>query len=414
MLGGAYLVAYMDRVNISFAALQMNAELGFNATVYGLAGGLFFLSYALFEVPSNVFLARLGARRWVARIMIVWGLLAAGTMFVRTPWQLYTMRFLLGMAEAGFLPGAIYYLAHWFPRSYRGRAISRFYMTVPLAHVVMGAVSGWLLRLDGHDGLHGWQWLFVAQGLPAVFIGLLVLRFLPDTPGTVDWLTVDEKAWLAGELANDAVGIIKPANYQISAVFRDSLVLRLGFFGFLLVGALVAFTLSAPLFLKGATQFDATRIGWITSAGGLLSVLGLLLGGWLSDRSGERFTMMLGSTAVVVVAFLTLAFATSPALVITAYLMLAVGGTSATLGSFMLWPDLLHRRTLAVGTAAINSLSQVGAFAMPYAWGAAKDATGSFRAGLLGAAAVTLIALAVALTVRRHHDLASNAAQLRG
>ena len=217
-----------------------------------------------------------------------------------------------------------------------------------------------------------------------------------------------------GSPASDTAGNTEPVNPRVSMVLRDPLVLRLGLFGFLLVGALVAFTLSAPPFLKGATGWNATRVGWITSAGGILSVLGLLLNGWLSDRRGERFTTMLGSTALVVGAFLTLAFATSPALVIAAYLALAVGGTSATLGSFLLWPDLLGRRTLAVGSAAINSLSQVGAFALPYAWGgAAKDTTGSFRAGLLGAAFVTLAALAVGFTVWRRHGFSPDARQTR-
>ena len=164
----AYLCAYMDRVNVSFASVQMNVDLQFSATIYGLGGGLFFLGYALFEVPSNLLLVRFGARQWLARIMVTWGLLAAGMMFVETPMQFYVMRFLLGVAEAGFFPGVIYYFAVWFPTAFRGRAVSRFYVASPLASIVMGGISGWLLDLNGVGGLRGWQWLFLVQGLPSV------------------------------------------------------------------------------------------------------------------------------------------------------------------------------------------------------------------------------------------------------
>src|SRR5437660_5576264 len=173
-----YGISYVDRVNISFAALQMNRDLHFSATIYGLGGGLFFLGYALFEIPSNLMLVRFGARRWIARIMFTWGLLAVGMMFVRSPMQFYIMRFLLGVAEAGFFPGVLYYLSGWFPVAQRGRAVSRFYVAVPLASVVMGGVSGQLLALDGIGQLQGWQWLFLAEGLPSVLMAFLLLRWL--------------------------------------------------------------------------------------------------------------------------------------------------------------------------------------------------------------------------------------------
>lgn len=197
----AYLFAYIDRVNVSFAAADMNADLGFSATVYGLGGGLFFLGYALFEIPSNLMLVRFGARQWIARIMVTWGLLAAGMMFVQTAEQFYILRSVLGVAEAGFYPGVIYYFSGWFPPCHRSRAVSRFYIAGPLASMVMGAMSGWLLGLDGTAGMHGWQWLFLVQGLPTVLVGLLVLRFLPDAPATVLWLSQPEKEWIHNELA---------------------------------------------------------------------------------------------------------------------------------------------------------------------------------------------------------------------
>ena len=186
-----YGIAFIDRANISFAALQMNRDLHFSATIYGLGGGLFFLSYALFEVPSNLLLVKFGAR-----IMITWGVIAAGMRFVRTPVQFYVMRFLLGLAEAGFFPGVIYYLTFWFPAEVRGRAISRFYVAWPLSTVVMGALAGTLLGLQGKLGLAGWQWLLLLEGLPAIVMGIVIFFFLPDTPRDARWLSAGEKAWI--------------------------------------------------------------------------------------------------------------------------------------------------------------------------------------------------------------------------
>ena len=204
MLGLGYLIASIDRFNVSFAATQMNADLGFSATVYGFGSGLFFLSYALFEIPSGLCVARFTARRWIARIMISWGVLAAATMFVRTPFQFYAMRLLLGMAEAGFFPCAMYCVAHWFPLAYRGRATSRFYAFGGLSIMIMGALSGWLLDLDGLAGLRGWQWLFLAEGMPAIIVGIGVLRFLPNSPAEAAWLAEPERAWIERELAREA------------------------------------------------------------------------------------------------------------------------------------------------------------------------------------------------------------------
>src|SRR5271166_4470088 len=198
-----YGLAYMDRVNISFASLQMNHDLHFSASVYGFGAGLFFIGYALCEVPSNLLLLRFGAKRWLARIMFTWGLLAASMMFVRTPLEFNVLRFLLGMAEAGFFPGVIYYLTLWFPARMRARAVSRFYIALPLSSVVMGSLAGWLLGLGGKLGLAGWQWLFLTEGLPAVGFRLVILKLLPDGPAKAAWLTLEEKAWLQRQLGED-------------------------------------------------------------------------------------------------------------------------------------------------------------------------------------------------------------------
>ncbi|AUW59768.1 MFS transporter [Sphingobium sp. SCG-1] len=402
LLGLGYLIAYMDRVNISFAALQMNADLGFSATVYGLGGGLFFLSYALFEIPSNIFLTRFGARRWIARIMITWGLVATGMMFVQTPLQFYIMRFLLGMAEAGFLPGVLFYLSSWFPNRYRGRAISRFYVAAPVAGMLMGVFSGGLLSLDGAQGLHGWQWLFLVQGLPAVLIAFLVLRLLPDSPGVATWLSDEERSWIERELAREAEEIGEPARHNIFAALANPTVLRLGFFGMLTVGASIALTLSAPQLLHDETQFDPVLIGWIVSAANTLGAIAMLVCGAWSDRRGERWSIMLGSTAILVLAFLALSLSIGqmPLLVVATYMACKVFLSFVSSSSVMLWSDILHPRVRAVSVAAMNTMSQVGGFAMPFAWGVAKDATGDFRVGLIGLAVVTLVAWLIAYQAR--------------
>ncbi len=201
LLALGYGIAYMDRVNISFASLQMNRDLHFSASVYGFGAGLFFVSYAACEVPSNLLLYRVGARRWFARIMLTWGLLAMGMMLVKTPLQFYVMRFLLGMAEAGFFPGVIFYLAQWFPVHMRARAISRFYISLPLASVLTGAIAGALLDLQGKAGLAGWQWLFLVEGLPAVVLGIIFLVYLPAGPAQAKWLTEDEREWIIHHLS---------------------------------------------------------------------------------------------------------------------------------------------------------------------------------------------------------------------
>jgi ACS family tartrate transporter-like MFS transporter len=403
LIGLGYLVSLMDRINVSFAALQMNADLGFSAATYGFGAGLLYLSYAGLEVPSNILLVRFGARRWLARIMITWGVIAAGMMFVKTPMQFYIMRFLLGAAEAGFVPGIIYYLARWFPSAHRGRAISRFYVAGPLGSAVLvGAVSGPLLNMDGLAGLQGWQWLFLVQGSPAVLIGLALLRYLPESPDAASWLSPHERSWLMGELASDAARIEEPASHEVFAAMRHPLVLQLGLIGFLTIGSMVTMALSAPLLLREATGLSATHIGWIVSIGGVLGSACMLWVGWYSDRRGERFRALIVSSVLMGGAFVLMAFAASSLFVVGAYLLYGLSWSSVTLSHISLWPDVLHARLLAVGSAAINSMSQIAAFLMPYAWGVAKDATGSFQYGLIGLAVAMLVSLILTLVLRRH------------
>jgi ACS family tartrate transporter-like MFS transporter len=397
----AYVCALMDRVNIGFAAIQMNVDLGFSATVYGLGGGLFFLSYALFEVPSNILLARFGARRWIARIMITWGLLGTGMMFVRTPMQFYVMRFLLGAAEAGFFPGVIYYLSHWYPRSHRGRAFSIFYAAVPLSSVVMGSLAGVLLGLDGRAHMKGWQWLFLIEGLPAVFMGIVIFACLPDTPKRASWLRTEEKDWLEGQLVSEAAAIGEPESHNVLAALRHPLILQFSLIGFLVLFCSITFTLSAPLVLKELTNTSAAEVGYLVGIGGILAALGTLLSGRFSDGRGDRFGPILVGTTLLGVAFVILAFAPSTAIVVLAYFVFASTWPAVASSLTMLWPEAIHVRQLAVGAAAINSIANLGSFIGPYLWGVTRDAAGSYRPGLLALGAIAIVTLLPMLLLRR-------------
>jgi len=392
LIGLGYLFSLMDRLNISMAALQMNMELKFSATVYGAGAGAFYLAYALFEVPSNMLMTKVGARKWLARIMFTWGILAASMMLVRTPFQFYLVRFLLGVAEAGFFPGVVYYLSHWFPRVQRGRAISRFYFFGPLSSTIMGFASPPLLGLHGAVGLSGWQWLFLVEGLPATFIGIAIFLMLPDSPKTAKWLTPPQSDWIERALEADRKRMRTTEKESLAAALAHPATLRLGAMGFLAIGSMVTYALSAPLMLKEA-GYTSGQIGDLVAIGGVLGAVGMLVTGWISDRQGERFTSMWIWTTLMGLSFAITAAASSPKILAAAYLLYGLSWGSVTLSQVSAWADLLQGRVLALGCAAINSLSQIGAFVLPLAWGKAADATGGYHAGLIGLTVATAIAL---------------------
>ena len=214
-----YIVSWLDRVNVGFAKLQMNSDLGMSETAYGLGAGIFFIAYAVCEIPSNFLLVRFGARLWIARIMITWGLISAGMMFVQGETSFYVMRFLLGAAEAGFLPGIVYYLSQWFPRFHRARAVSWFMIGIPLSIVFGGPLSGWLLGFEGHLGLHGWQWMFLLEGFPTILLGFVVLAYLTDRPEQAKWLDANARHWLITTLARERANM--PPDVSPFAVVKD-------------------------------------------------------------------------------------------------------------------------------------------------------------------------------------------------
>jgi ACS family tartrate transporter-like MFS transporter len=400
MIGLGYGVAYMDRVNIGFAATRMNADLHFSATVFGLGGGLFFLAYALFEVPSNLLLVRIGARRWLARIMLTWGLLAVGMMFVRTPLEFYVMRFLLGAAEAGFFPGVVYYLMRWFPADERGRAISRFYIAYPLSSVAMGAVAGALLDLNGHLGLKGWQWLFLVEGAPAIGLSAFFLTRLPEAPGSAAWLSVGEKAWLGRRLAADEAPRPGSSGHGLRQALADPMVVSLGLVNLLYLGTGYAFTLSAPALLDGATHLGAARVGYLIALGGLLGALAMMANAWSADRTGERYWRLAVPLALEAVGYGIMCVWRAPAGMIGGYLLTAMAHAGTAAVFWLIPTHALRDRAAAVGIAAINAIGMIGSFAAPFLWGVLKDQTGNFDIGLRSLPILLLLAAAVVLVLR--------------
>jgi ACS family tartrate transporter-like MFS transporter len=410
LIGLGYGIAYMDRTNISLAALKMNDDLHFSATAYGLGAGLFFLSYAALEVPSNVMLMRFGARRWIARIMLTWGLLAMGMTFVRTPVQFYVMRFLLGAAEAGFFPGVVFYLMQWFPAHERGRAISRFYVALPLSSVLMGLAAGALLGLGGHLGLKGWQWLFLAEGLPAVILSGALLLFLPNGPAEAAWLTTDERAWIEHRLQADKTRPEVAADHGVLRALADPRVLLLGVANLCILCSAYALSFSAPILLRNVTHLDASGVGFLIAAVGVLGAVGMITAGWHSDHRGERYLHAAVFLLCVIGAEMALGLSVSAWVVVPAY-AIAAGGLYAIQAVFWLIPsDVLQGRSAAGGIAAIGSIGMVGGFIGPYVFGIAKDYTGNFQTGLLWLALPYVVAAAIVLLVRRNARLADTAA----
>jgi MFS transporter, ACS family, tartrate transporter len=396
----AYGVAYTDRVNISFAALQMNRDLHFSASSYGLGAGLFFLSYAACEIPSNLLLYRFGARRWIARIMFTWGLLAMCMMFVKTPLEFYAVRFLLGMAEAGFFPGVVFYLSQWFPSNVRARTVSRFYVALPLSSVFMGGLAGALLNLQGRLGLAGWQWLFLAEGLPAVILSVIFLAYLPNAPAEAKWLTAGERDWLLNQLRteNDAIG-----DGHVKDVFHAILnprVWQLGIFLFCIYIGVYGFSFSAPVIVRQVTHLSDAKVGFVIAGFGLLGGLGMVLNGMHSDRTGERYLHIAIPTLLMAAASIVGGLTVVPVLAIPAYAIIFIV-VSVTAGPTWVIPSsFLTGKSAAAGIATVNAIAILGGFVGPYWMGLAKDFTGNYQTGLLTLAIPSLAGAAIVLVMR--------------
>ncbi len=396
-----YCLAYMDRINISFASLRMNVDLRFSATVYGIGAGLFFISYALCEIPSNLLLLKFGPRRWLARIMLTWGLLAAAMLLVRTPVEFYAARLLLGMAEAGFFPGVIYYLTLWFPAAMRARAVSRFYIALPLSSVVMGSLAGGLLGLNGKLGLAGWQWLFLVEGLPAALYSFVILRLLPDGPEKAAWLTTDEKTWIARQLKTEGAQVHLGHEAGVLQALLSPKVWLIGGFFFCLLLCNYSLSFSLPAILQVATGWRVAEVGYLVAGLGLLGTAGMLLGAASSDRRSERLLHCMVPCCVMAVAYLVASTGRPGWLVVTA-LAVVFFAQNAVLGPGLAVPtEFMAGRAAAAGIAAMNTITMFSGFVGPYWMGRMKDLTGSYWLGLRGLALPAFAAAAVMLVLIR-------------
>ncbi|MGA7106485.1 MAG: MFS transporter [Terracidiphilus sp.] len=401
LIAVGYGLAYMDRINVSFAALRMNGDLHFSATVYGLGAGLFFIGYAVCEVPSNLLLLRFGPRRWLARIMLTWGLLAMSMMLVHTPIEFYVLRFLLGMAEAGFFPGVIYYLMLWFPAHMRARAVSRFYVALPLSSVVMGFLAGWLMGLQGLLGLAGWQWLFLLEGLPAALFSYVLLRFLPDGPAHASWLTADEKICLQQQLDADSAHAHLGTEAGVLRALLSPKVWMIGLFFLSALTCSYAYSFSAPAILQGVTGWSIGKVGYLVAAFGVLGALSMLFGGTSSDRTGDRALHCIVPCCVMGAGFVVASYG-SPAWLVIAALGVSYCAFMALQGPALSVPtQFLAGRAAAAGIAAMNTITMFSGFIGPYWMGVMKDKTGAYWLGLRGLVIPSLIAAAVMFILTR-------------
>ena len=393
-----YVVAYLDRVNVGFAKLQMSNDLHLSDAVYGLGAGIFFVGYFLFEVPSNLILHRVGARIWIARIMVTWGIVSGLTMFVSSPAWFYVMRFLLGVAEAGFFPGVILYLTYWFPSNRRARITARFISAVALSGIIGGPISGFILKtLDGVNGWHGWQWLFLIESLPSIIVGIVVLIRLDDGVAHAKWLSEPEKALLTRNLALDEVDrvvhgpgdMIRNPSIWIICLMHFAFVMGLYGVGFWL-----------PTLVKGTGITDPFMIGLLTAIPYLFAVVAMLLVARSADLRRERrwhlaVPAFVGAAGLVASVLL----AHNVALAIVA-LTAATAGLLTTFPLFWCYPTaMLSGAAAAAGIAFVNSIGNVAGFLGPYAMGWLKETTGSTAAGMYMLAAFMVLGALLALSL---------------
>ena len=398
-----YFVAYLDRVNVGFAALTMNKELGLSSTAYGLGAGIFFLSYFLFEVPSNLFLERFGARKWIARIMFTWGLLSGSMAFITGETSFYVVRFLLGIAEAGFFPGIIFYLTLWFPAAYRARIIGFFMAAIPLSSVLGAPLSGMLLDLNGWHGMRGWQWLFIIEAAPALILSVVVFFYLTDRPADAKWLGADQRAWLANRLALEEKQRVTAQHLGIVETLLNPKVLGLALVYFGAVACNYGIGFFLPQIVKGfgLTNFNT---GLVTAIPYVVGVVAIVCWGRRSDQKQERKFHCASALALASVGIAASTFLPDPTLKMLA-LSVAAFGVFGCLPVFWTLPtSFLSGAAAAGGIAAINSIGNLSGFAGPYLVGAIKDATGSFDGGLLCLAGFGAVATGIVLAL--NHDSA--------
>ena len=400
-----YVLAYVDRVNVGFAKLQMQQDLGMSDTVFGFGAGIFFIGYFFFEVPANMILERLGARRWLGPIMVVWGVVSATTMFVTSAGTFYTLRFLLGVVECGFFPGVILYLTYWYTRKHRARMVALFMSAIPLSGVIASPVSGWILtQMTGVGHLRAWQWLFLLEGIPSALAGVVTLFFLTDKPEQAKWLSTDQKNLLRRRLQEeeDAKKGVGDSRYTLADAFRSGKVwlLCLVYFGMSMGNYGLGFWL--PQTVKDSLTADPWLIGWISVIPWGLGAISMMLYGRHSDSTGERRWHVALAIIAAAAGFTLSSLPGLPGPAAFAATTLALMGIMCGLCTFWSLPTaILSGAAAAAGIAWINSVGNLAGQAGPYVVGYVRDATGSSRIALLVLAAAGLISGLVTLVVAK-------------
>jgi MFS transporter, ACS family, tartrate transporter len=386
----AYFLSYLDRVNLGFAALTMNKELNFSPTVFSWGAGIFFIGYFLFEVPSNLALEKFGASRWIARIMITWGIISALMAVVSGVWSFYGVRFLLGVAEAGFFPGIILYLTYWYPAEYRARFLAAFAIAVPVSTVIGAPVSGLLLGLDGAMGLQGWQWLFIIEGVPSVLLGIVTWFYLTDRPAKADWLSAEQKVWLAAKLENEVAAKQAATHLTLGQALSSPKVIALSLVYFGFVAALYGMQFWLPTIVK-AFGFSNAQTGFVIAVPYLFGTIAMILWARHSDATRER-VMHVGAPLLLTGAALGVCGYVTDPMTTMVVLTVAAIGVFCTFGVFWTLPTAWLSGTAAAGAIAlINSIGNLAGFAGPYLIGWVKETTGSTSTGLLVLAILPLL-----------------------
>lgn len=405
-----YIIAYIDRINVGFAKLQLQEVLGVDdrvfGSVYGLGAGLFFIGYFLFEVPSNLILQRIGARIWIARIMIIWGIISSSMMFIHNIKTFYLVRFLLGVAEAGFYPGVILYLTYWFPDKERARTVALFATGTVIAGIVGSPLSGAILELHGSAGLEGWQWLFLLEGIPAVIMGLVVLLVLPDRPQNAKWLSSSEKDWIRLRLEEEMLQSRGRAHFRLYKALTSGRIWLLCFIYFLLTVGIYGYEMWLPSIIKEFSQMNYYAVGLINAVPYLAAVVVMLIIGYHSDKTGERRWHVAGPAFAAAAGFALSAYLKNPYLAMIA-LMTALVGLKSAMGPFWaLSTTFLSGTAAAGGIALINSVGNLGGFVGPTLVGIVNDRTGSIVMSLwiLGAALLLMGVLILAIRHTRLKD----------
>ena len=396
-----YVIAYLDRVNIGFAAAELQRDLGLTDAAFGLGAGLFFLGYCLFEVPSNLILERVGARLWIARIMIGWGIVSMAMMLVSGVASFYALRVLLGIAEAGFFPGVILYLTYWVPARHRARTSALFMMAIPISVIVGAPVSEALLGLDGLLGLRGWQWLFLVEGAPAVIFGVAALFYLTDEPSKAGWLKDDERAWLSETMAGERAARVAQGHGSVLASLRSGKLWLLCAIYFMNTLVTYGVFLWLPRILRDASAGTGKQVGWLTALPFVAALAGMILVGRHSDRTGER-KWHVAVCALVAAAGLLLAvgFQDNVWMLVLAFTLSQLGQRSLLAVFWAIPPIFLGGSAAAAGIALINSLGNLGGAVGPTVVGWLRGSSGNYTSGLLVLATALVIEAALVASMR--------------